>query len=163
MWEYRRATRDEVAFLWDENIRTHTARKTWEQWKEEYLYYLDHHMALTFAALQNGVPVGEGTLLLSPDCKAVRGRSSLCDGKTIANVNALRIRRTFEGQGHISALMKVLEREAAAQGISMLTIGVQEDEARNRAIYRHWGYLEPVLQEREDGVLVLYFAKHLSF
>ena len=66
------------------------------------------------------------------------------------------------GLGYMIQLNRTLAR-ADLIVVAMLTIGVQEDEARNRAIYRHWGYLEPVLQEREDGVLVLYFAKHLSF
>lgn len=47
--------------------------------------------------LDAGVPIGEGTLILSPVCNAIAGRQSLCDGKETANINALRIRKEWEG------------------------------------------------------------------
>ena len=119
-------------------------------------------MAITFVAVQDGDPVGEGTLILSPDCSAVRGREALCDGRMTANVNALRIQEEWEGQGHISALMRVLEQTAAEMGIRYLTIGVEAKETRNLAIYLHWGYNRFVHMENEGGTLVLYYAKDLS-
>lgn len=115
----------------------------------------------TFAVLHNGTPVGEGTLLFSPKADAVRGREWLADGVHTANINALRIRKTYEGQGHISALLKEMERYAAARGFVRLTIGVGKHESRTRAIYRHWGYTEFLAETDEDGEIVLYYAKTL--
>ena len=137
MWIYRLAKREEVVSLWDYQIATHRSSDLWMKWKKEYLYYLDHGMALTFAAFYDGTPVGEGTLLLSPACQAIRGRTVLCDGTEIANINALRIRKKFEGQGQISALMRVIEQEAQQRGFRRLTICAEAKEARNGAIYRH--------------------------
>lgn len=73
MWIYRLAKREEVVSLWNYQIATHRSSDLWMKWKKEYLYYLDHGMALTFAAFYDGTPVGEGTLLLSPACQAIRG------------------------------------------------------------------------------------------
>lgn len=35
----------------------------------------------------------------------IAGRKVLCDGEKIANINALRIQKRYEGQGHISKLI----------------------------------------------------------
>ena len=105
--------------------------------------------------------MGEGTLLLSPSCRAIRGRTCLCDGTTTANINALRIQENFEGQGHISALMKEMEGYAKSIGITRLTIGVEAAEARNLGIYLHWGFDQFIMHALEDGELVLYYGKEL--
>lgn len=119
-------------------------------------------MGTTFAVIHNGRPVGEGTLLFSPECSAIRGRTALFDGCRTANINALRIRKKHEGKGYISALVRMMEQYAAEHGYTHLTIGVEACETRNLAIYLHWRYDELVTAEQEDGELVLYYAKSLN-
>ena len=104
----------------------------------------------------DGEPVGEGTLLFAPECEAIAGRTVLADGATVANINALRIEKAHEGQGHISAMVRLMEAEAARRGYQRLTIGVEEKEKNNQAIYRHWGYESLVLTEEEDGESILF-------
>ncbi len=147
--------------LWNRNIEKNIGDERWKRWKEEYIGYHHSDMAKTFVVRCDGVAVGEGTLLLSPVCKAIRGRETLADGVSIANVNALRIMGAFERQGHISKMMRVLEDAARRMGILELTIGVEAEETRNLAIYLHWGYDRLVHFEVEDGALVLYYAKKL--
>ena len=77
------------------------------------------------------MPVGEGTLLLSPDCAAIGGRTELAGGAMVANVNALRFRRAYEGRGHISAFMRRMEAYAASSGYRRLTTSVEAQETRN--------------------------------
>ena len=101
-------------------------------------------------------------MLLSPKCKAVRNRKKLCDGKDTANLNALRIQKEYEGKGHISKLVKEIEKYALSAGYSYLTIGVEAKETRNLAIYLHWGYNEFIMSAKEEGKLVLYFQKKLN-
>ena len=112
-------------------------------------------------AVVGGIPVGEGTLLFSPDCRAIRGRLELADGKTVTNINALRIREAYEGKGYISALVKYMEAYAAKQGYRRVTIGAEAVEARNLGIYLHWGYNQFVMSEGEGQELTLYYAKDL--
>lgn len=69
-------------------------------------------------------------MLLSSDCKAVSGQNGLCNDYDTANINALRIRKEYEGKGYISKLMKEIERYAVSNGISTLTIGVEANETR---------------------------------
>ena len=161
MFEYRIATQADLEQIWNMNIADNADDARWVRWKEEYIAYNEQGMAVTFVVVADGRPVGEGTLLLSPFCKAVSWTSQLADGVTVANVNALRIRKEYEGQGHISRLMGMMEEYAAAHGIHRLTIGVEARETQNLAIYLHWGYDAFRLSEIDEGELVLYYEKEI--
>lgn len=161
MAEYRKATPQDLEHLWNTNIAENPDDSNWVNWKQEYISYNQTGKACTFAVVIDGEPVGEGTLLFHSDCSAIAGRADLANGKTVANINALRIRKAYEGQGHISALIRLMEAYAADHGITRLTIGVEAKETRNTAIYLHWGYTDFVTHAIEDGELVLYYAKNL--
>lgn len=162
MYQYRKASPADLESIWDRSIADHRGDSHWIAWKEEYIRYNQNGMGATFVVLHNGRPVGEGTLLFSPQCSAIRERTQLADGHRTANINALRIRKKHEGLGHISALVRMMEQYAAENGYTHLTIGVEARETRNLAIYLHWGYDVFVTAEREEGELVLYYAKNLS-
>ena len=161
MFEYRRATEHDLEEIWNVNIAQNPDDLRWVRWKEEYISYNRSGMARTFVVICDGHPVGEGTLLFSSDCKAVSGREKLVSSHT-ANINALRIRKEYEGQGHISKLMCMMEKYAAEHGYCCLTIGVEAKETRNLGIYLHWGYDAYVMSEVDDGELVLYYAKSIG-
>ena len=159
--EYRVATSKDLEKIWDMNIADNPNDKRWLNWKQKYIDYNLVKKAVTFVVVINGKPIGEGTLLLNPDCDAVKGKNCLVDGKSIANVNALRIRKEYEGQGHISKIIKLMEEFAINNGIEKLTIGVEAKETRNLAIYLHWGFNSFIFNETEDDELILYFKKEL--
>lgn len=162
IFDYIPAGAEELEALWAHNIEKNPGDSRWVIWRDEYVGYNEKKMARTYAVTADGEAVGEGTLILSPDCGAVRGRLDLCNGKTVGNVNALRIRREFEGQGHISRMMRRLEKDAAEMGLTALTIGVEPRESRNLGIYLHWGYTEFLFFAVEDGDLVLYYRKRIG-
>lgn len=158
---YRIATKSDLERLWQKNVSRHPHDPRWAAWAREYIGYNETGQAVTFAVVPDGEPVGEATLLLSPACRAVCGFPSLADGRSLGNVNALRIEKEWEGQGHISRLMALLEDYARRHGLTALTIGVDAWEARNLAIYLHWGYDRFVMLEQEDEGPVLYYKKIL--
>ena len=164
-YECREATPADLEALWAKNIARNPGDERWAAWREEYIGFNRSGLGRTFAILCGGEPVGEGTLLFSPACSAIAGRLALADGRTVANVNALRIEKAHEGRGHMSRLVRMMEEWAAARGYARLTIGVDAAETRNLAIYLHWGYDEYVMAEEEDEILragpVLYYAKTL--
>lgn len=162
MNQYRKATPLDLERLWARSITDHRGDPQWIAWKEEFIRYNQTGMGATFAVIHNGHPIGEGTLLFSPQCGAIRGRTELADNRHTANINALRIQKRYEGQGHISALVRLMEEYAESRGCTRLTIGVEARETRNLAIYLHWGFTELVTAEEEDGELVLYYAKNLA-
>ena len=158
----RPATPDDLARIWQKNIDANPGDDRWLHWRDEYIGYNHTGAAQTFVVCADGEPVGEGTLLFSPACSAIRGRLALANGADTANLNALRIEKAHEGRGQISRLVKLLEQTAAARGCTRITIGVESDETRNLAIYLHWGYDEFVMLEQEDEGPVLYYAKAIG-
>lgn len=159
---YRKANLEDLERIWNKNIAENPEDPRYIRWKEQFICDNLRGAAATFVIFADGEPVGEGTLLLSPDCKAVRNRPNLCDGQKTANINALRIQKEWEGQGRISALVKHMEQYALQLGLERLTIGVEAAETRNLGIYLHWGYDQFVMSEIEDDTLILYYAKTLN-
>lgn len=160
-YTYRVASRSGLERIWQKNLAKSRIPEQCARWREEYIANNLEGKCVTFLVEKDGEPVGEGTLLFSPACSAINGRLSLADGGRIANINALRIEKAYENQGHISRLVKEMERYAAKRGCTTLTIGVEARETRNLAIYLHWGYCRFVMSGVEDGALVLYYAKNL--
>ena len=160
-FDYRIATREDLKIIWAKDIAQNQGDPSWVRWREQYLAYNALGKATTFVVLADGDPVGQITVLFSPDCSAVKDRPLLCNGANVANMNAFRIEKAYEGQGHISKLVKMAEDFAKAKGISYLTIGCEARESRNLAIYLHFGYTEFVTNMVEDDVLVLFYGKRL--
>ncbi len=160
--EYRRVTELELEVLWNRNIAENPEDSRWIDWKQEFIDNNRSGKAVTFGVLSEGSAVGEGTLLLSPECNAIAGRRELCNNKDVANINALRIQKAYEGKGHISKLINEMEKYAVHNGISRLTIGVEAKETRNLAIYLHLGFTEFLFYQTEEDGLVLYLGKNLK-
>ena len=161
MFEYRAASPGEIKRLWIRNIADNPGDTRWIEWREQAIGEFNAGKCVIFAVLHDSEPVGEGTLLLRPDCGAIDGREELANGTDIANINGLRMAKEHEGKGHMSALVKVMEDYARGLGYKRLTIGVEAREARNLAIYLHWGYTDFITPDVEDGELVLYYGKDL--
>lgn len=162
IYEYREPSLDELLLRWDKNISNNCGDTRWTDWKAEYIRYNINGKAKTFVVFCGNEPVGEGTILLSPECAAVNGRKLISDGKKTANINALRIEKEYEGKGHISRLVHEIEQYAVKKGYSTLKIGVEAKETRNLAIYLHWGYNKYITSEIEEGESVLYFSKQIN-
>lgn len=161
--KYRIATKNDLEIIWNKNINSHLNDDRWVRWKREYIEYNLKNQAVTFVVVDDE-PVGEITMIISPECKAVKNKPLLADGKTIANMNAFRIEKSYEGKGHISKLLKLAENYARKSGIKELTIGVEATETSNIAKYLHWGFNELVMSEideDENSALILYYKKQL--
>jgi len=161
MFEYRKATIEDLEKIWNKDILDNSGEDCWIRWKRQYIEYNKNGEAATFVVLENDNPIGQITVLFSPNCSAVKGRPMLCDGKEIANMNAFRIEKQYEGQGHISKLVKMAENFAKEKGFKVLTIGSEAKESRNLGIYLHFGYTEFVTHFIEDDELVLFYKKDI--
>lgn len=159
MFQYRIATLDDLNKIWDKDINRNPGEECWVRWKKQYIDYNKSGEATTFVVLDNGDPIGQITVLFSPNCSAVKDRPLLCDGLTTANMNAFRVDKKYEGQGHISKLVKMAEAYAKEKGVKFLTIGSEAKESRNLSIYLHFGYLEFVTHIIEDDELILFYKK----
>ena len=160
---YHPASPSELALRWERDIADNLGDSRWVRWSRQNILDNDAGVCRNFVAVCSGepMPIGTGTLIFSPECGAIGGRLALADGVRCANINALRVDKAFEGQGHISRLVRVMEAYARDAGHERLTIGVEARESRNLGIYLHWGYDEFLMSEVEDGELVLYYSKDL--
>ncbi len=162
--EYRKATLSDLEKIWDKNIKENPEDNRWVKWKERYINDNLNNKCVTFVVLDNDNPVGEITILFSSKCESIKDDLLLCNDKDTANMNAFRIQKEYENQGHISKLVKMAEAYAKEKGIKYLTIGAEAKESRNLGIYLHWGYNEFVkhqIYKEEDNALVLYYRKKI--
>ena len=159
---YRQATLEDLERIWDYNMAMDPEEPRMTRWRESYITRNKEGRAATFVAVIEGEPVGEVTLDFHAEAYGnADTRKILADGCQRAYVTALRIRREFEGLGYVSGLMRFMENEARNLGYTSLSIGVGAEEARNLAIYLHWGYNQFITGEFDGGELVLFYAKAL--
>ena len=163
---YRMATLSDLNNVWDKDIKDHPSDPRYIRWKKEYIDYNNNNEAKTFVAInEDNNVVGQITVVLKTNVKAVKGKEKLCDGESVCNMNAFRIDKNEEGKGHISKLVKMGEEYARSLGYKYITIGSEAKESRNLAIYLHFGYTEYLMCElddsEEDSPLVLYYGKSL--
>lgn len=163
---YRMATIEDLNYVWDKDIERNIDDDRWKRWKKEYIEYNNNNEAKTFVAVDDGKVIAQISVVLKTNVKAVRGKELLCDGETIANMNAFRCDKEYEGKGHISKLVKMGEEYARKLGYKYMSIGSEARESRNLAIYLHFGYTQFIMSEiddeEEDKPLVLYYRKNLQ-
>ena len=162
--EYRIATYDDLVSVWDKDIARNNGNECWKRWKKNYIEYNKNNEAKTFVAVDGDDVVAQITVVLENNVGAVRDKPFLCDNQTV-NMNAFRCDKEYEGQGHISKLVKMGEAYAKSLGKKYATIGAEATIPRNLSIYFHFGYTEflKAIEEEDDGVkeLVLYYRKKL--
>jgi len=157
MFVYRKASLEDLERIWNYHIAENPDDPRYLRWKQDYISRNQRNEAATFVIADNDEPVGEVTLSYLQS----GSRKLLADGSGIGYVQALRIRKEYEGQGHSSRLMRTMEAYAAERGFSKLTIGVEAAQTRTLGMYLHWGYDQFVMSEIDDGELVLFYAKAL--
>ncbi|MCL2634111.1 MAG: GNAT family N-acetyltransferase [Oscillospiraceae bacterium] len=148
-YKYKEATTTDLELRWNKNIADNIGDNRWVDWKAQSIEDNKNGKCKTFVVLCGDEPIGEGTLIFSPQ---------------YTEVNALRIDKQYEGKGHISKLVKVMEQYAKDNGHTSLVIGVEEKEIRNHSIYLHWGYdtlIESKISDIEEEGLLLYYSKKL--
>jgi len=146
---YQEASMADLDLRWDINIANNLGDNRWVVWKSEIIEKNKNNEIKTFIILYDDEPIGEGTLVFSPQS---------------VEINALRIEKQYEGKGHISKLVKVMEKYAKSKGYEIATIGVEAKETKNMSIYFHWGYdtfINSEISEIEEEGLILFYSKKL--
>ena len=148
-FRYEEASIANLELKWDKNIADNVGDDRWVTWKTQVIEDNKNNKCKTFVVLYGEEPIGEGTLVFSSQS---------------VEVNALRIDRQYEGRGHISKLVKVMEQYAKNRGYKTAKIGVELSETRNISIYFHWGYdtfVKSEISEIEEEGLILFYSKDL--
>lgn len=163
---YREAIIEDLENVWNKDIRENPNDDRWIRWKKEYIKHNEEGNLKTFVAVNDDNDViAQISVVFSSKVKCVKGKRKLCDDKRICNMNAFRCDEEYEGQGHISKLVKMGEEYARNKGYKYITIGSEARETRNLSIYFHFGYKTFLMYEidesEEDKPLVLYYGKNL--
>lgn len=160
---YRKATLEDLNRIWDYQMNLNPDEPRNQRWRDSFISRNVQNRAATYVVVVDEEPIGEVTLDYYADAYGnAASRHKLADGITAGYVTALRIRKEYEGNRYISALMRHMEEFARENGFSRLRIGVEAAETRNLAIYLHWGYNKFIMSEIDDGELVLFYEKNLT-
>ena len=148
-FKYREASMADLDSRWNKNIADNIGDDRWIVWRSETIEKNKNNEIKTFVVLYGDEPIGEGTLVFSPQS---------------VEINALRIDKQYEGKGHISKLVRIMEQYAKEKGYKIAEIGVEAKETRNLGIYLHWGYdifVKSEISEIEEEGLLLFYSKKL--
>ena len=112
-----------------------------------------HPTTLVFLALKAGEPCGIATCF--------RGFSTFA-AKPLINISDFYVDPALRGRGVGQMLLNAVEREARAIGCCKLTLEVQQNNGRARAIYGKFGFAQAVYAADSEGGGSLYMVKTLS-
>lgn len=158
------ASLEEMNIKWDYEIARHQSdRENWVTWKKRNLENFRQGYIIPYYGILDGQIICEATAMLHP--KAVQNSAGLVDGNTVY-LSAFRTVEAFQGRGYFSKLFHFMLDNLRQKGFTRATLGVEPDDAKNKAIYAHYGFTEYIKSGREqypDGTVidVEYYAKVL--
>ncbi len=98
--------------------------------------------------------------------ESVQNCDGLVDGQTVY-LASFRTLPAYQGQGYFSQLLRFMLADLRRRGYRRATLGVEPGEAKNKAMYAHFGFTEFIKAGTEtypDGskIAVEYYAKPLA-
>ena len=153
------ASLEEMHQRWDDEIARHAEKRNWIVWKDEAIAHFRAGTSLPYYGILDGQIICEATAVLRPGFAQPGGEKAveLCAFRTVPE---------HRGDGYFSKLMDFLQRDLREKGYTLAVVGVEPHEARNKAIYRHWGFTALLCTGSEtypDGTVIAveYYAKPL--
>ena len=159
------ATIEEMNSKWDYEISKATDDKeNWIIWKKENIMNYKKGKIIPYYGVIDDEIICEATAALTGDI--VQNSDKLVD-ETTAYLMAFRTNKEYEGKGYFSKLYKFMEDDLKSKGYTLLTLGVEPEETKNKAIYNHYGFAEHIKNAKEvnpDGteINVEYYGKKIK-
>ena len=158
------ATIEEMNKKWNYEISIATKKENWIIWKEQNIKNYKKGKIIPYYGIINDQIICEATAVLTGDI--VQNSNKLVDDTT-AYLTAFRTNKEYEGKGYFSILYKFMEEDLKNKGYTVLTLGVEPEEIRNKEIYKHYGFVEHIKNAKEvypDGteIDVEYYGKKLK-
>ena len=149
------ATLDEMNEKWDYEITKNADdRKNWTLWKKENIERYKKEYIIPYYGILDGKIICECTAAINSS--VVQNSSDLIDDKT-AYLTAFRTVDEYQNQGYFSKLFKFMIEDLKEKGYERVTLGVEPEEERNKAIYTKYGFIEHIKDGKEsypDGTLI---------
>ena len=146
------ASMEEMKQKWDYEIAQHSEKENWIVWKGEAIESVRTGRSIPYYGILDGTVICEATAVLNPDFEPACGKTD----QTV-ELCAFRTNKQYRGKGYFSKLMRFLQEDLKQKGYRRAVVGVEPEEKRNREIYRHWGFTEPVASGTEtypDGTVI---------
>ena len=149
------ATLDEMNEKWDYEITKNADdRENWTLWKKENIERYKKGYIIPYYGILDGKIICECTAAINSS--VVQNSSDLIDDKT-AYLTAFRTVDEYQNQGYFSKLFKFMIEDLKEKGYERVTLGVEPEEERNKAIYTKYGFIEHIKDGKEsypDGTLI---------
>ncbi len=158
------ATIDEMDKKWNYEIdRATDDKENWIIWKKENIKRFQKRQIIPYYGLLNDKIICECTAIL--DSSIVQNSDNLVNKET-AYLSAFRTNEEYQGQGYFSILFKYMIADLKSRGYKKVTLGVEPNEKKNKAIYQKYGFIEHIKDSKEtypDGTIidVEYYGKKL--
>lgn len=140
-------TREEVEKAWEYQLSINPGDNKWVIWRDRALSRIDKGTCICYYGILNGEIICEATAHL--DKRNIDDSEDLIDEHT-AYLSAFRTKDIYQGQGYFSKLYRFLEEDLKQRGYTKLTIGVEPQETKNKAIYSKWGYTNYIRTSTEE-------------
>ena len=138
-------------------------KDNWIIWKEKAIERFKSGKVLVYYGFLGDEIVCECTSAI--DKSVVQNSKGLIDDET-AYLYAFRTVDKYQGKGYFSKLFKFMISDLKKRGYKRVTLGVEPEEKKNKAIYTKYGftnYIKTSTEEYPDGtkIDVEYYAKYL--
>ena len=158
------ASLKEMNRKWDDEIRQHPGNDNWIVWKQEAIRNYQAGKSIPYYGVLDGTIICEATAVTDPD--AMQNGDGLLDAHT-AYLCAFRTVKRFQGKGYFSKLLRFMLNDLKQKGFTKAVLGVEPTDKANKAMYKHWGFIEYIKSATEqfpDGTVidVEYFGNHLD-
>ena len=157
------ANKEEMNKKWDYEIEHNEDKSNWIIWKEKAIKCMEYGAQIPYYGILDGKIICEATASLAPDI--VQNGDDLVNDNT-AYLTAFRTVEEYQGKGYFSKLFKYMIDDLKKRGYEYVTLGVEPEELKNKAIYEHYGFTELVKKSIEvypDGtkIKVEYYKKKI--
>ena len=155
---------DDMNTKWDYEIENAIEDKdNWIIWKKEHIERFQKGLSIPYYGILDGKIICECTAAIDPSI--VQHNEGLIDDKT-AYLTAFRTIEEYQGKGYFSKLFKYMIDDLKKRGYERVTLGVEPQEEKNKAIYFKYGFTDHIKDDKEtypDGTVidVEYYSKKL--
>ena len=147
-YECRIPTIEEVNERWKFLVDSHEEDKmNWEKWRKEALYNFGNGNFIIYYGFLDGKVICEATAIVKSLKEDEFTRELI--GEKKAYLSAFRTNKEYEGQGYFSKLYKYMLNDLKNKGYEEVSLGVEPEEERNKAIYSHFGFNEFIKETHE--------------
>ena len=134
------------------------------QWKKEAIEEFNKGSSIAYMGLLNGKIISACYAALTKT--NVQNSDGLVNDKT-AYLFGFKTNKEYQGQGYFSILFKFMINDLISRGYEKVTLGVEPNAKKNKAIYFKYGFTEHIKDGKEvypDGSIinVEYYGKKLK-